>query len=286
MQIGSEDHKQLFCRTFIETHRPYEPKDMPWPQLDDLSIARLRAIPIWSMALEVEASAGTMLVGFAKSETDPLVRQALELQGFEEDRHGRILAEMVSRYGLNATAKASGDKPTRRAFVDFGYNECVDSFAGFGIFRLACDARILPESLTSLFVRVLEEEARHIVFFINWVAWDRERRGIRGTPMQSLPALACYAAAIWRRIKGGSEMAGGAETNDGPTLDLFADVMNGLTPAKFVRSCVEENDRYMRAFDQRLLRPRVIPALGRAALFALETIERVRDTLHRGEASA
>ena len=35
--------------------------DIPWPVLDDVSIARLRAIPVWSMALETEISAGSML---------------------------------------------------------------------------------------------------------------------------------------------------------------------------------------------------------------------------------
>src|SRR5579863_4955725 len=100
MQIGSEEHKQLFCRTFIDTHKAYDPRDLPWPQLDALSLARLRAIPVWSMALEVEEGAGKMLAGFSATETDPLVRQALELQGFEEDRHGRILGEMNSRYAL------------------------------------------------------------------------------------------------------------------------------------------------------------------------------------------
>jgi hypothetical protein len=286
MQIGSEEHKQLFCRSFIETHRPYEPREMPWPALDDVSLARLRAIPIWSMALDVEVSAGFMLNGFARTESDPLVRQALEVQGFEEDRHGRILAEMASRYGLPIKQAEPTKQATRQAFVDFGYDECVDSFAGFGIFRLARDARILPESLTSLFVRVLEEEARHIVFFINWIAWDRERRGCRGPVMQAIPALLCYGHAVARRIKGGAEMAGGGNRNSSDPLDLFADVMKGLTPAKFVRSCIEENDRYMRGFDPRLLRPRVIPTLARAALFVLETIDLVRSTTNRGEAPA
>jgi len=286
MHIGSEEHKQLFCRTFIETHRTYEPREMPWPELDEISLARLRAIPIWSMALDVEVGAGKMLNGFAKTEADPLVRQALELQGYEEDRHGRILAEMVSRYGLKVAPTNPTEEPTRQAFVDFGYNECVDSFAGFGIFRLACDARILPASLTSLFLRVLEEEARHIVFFVNWVAWDRDRRGLRGPVMQAIPALAGYGAAIWRRVQGGSEMVGGSGDDDAANLNLFGDVMKDLTPAKFVRARVEENDRYMRAFDPRLLRARVIPTLGRAALFVLEALEILRATFRRGEAPA
>lgn len=263
----------------METHRAYDPKDWPWPELDEISLARLRAIPIWTMALEVEMGAGAMLAGYAKSESDPLVRQVLELQGYEEDRHGRILQCMIDRYGLNVAPQVVHDQPTRAAFIDFGYNECVDSFAGFGIFKLARNARIFPEALTSLFVRLLVEEARHIVFFVNWIAWDRCRRGLRSPVLQAVPTLISYGAAIVRRVKGGSEMSGNGSTNgsSGETLDLFGDILNGLTPATFIRACVEENDRYMAAFDPRLLRPRVIPTLAKTALAAIEGFDWLRD---------
>jgi len=280
MQIGSTEHKELFCRSFMESHRAYEPADLPWPELDDLSLARLRAIPIWTMALEVEIGAGVMLAGFAQNEPDPLVREALELQGYEEDRHGRILQYMIEKYGLTAKPEVVHQPPTRRAFLDFGYNECVDSFAGFGIFRLARDTRVLPESLTTLFSRVMIEEARHIVFFVNWIAWDRHRRGLRNFAMQAPAALMGYAGAIGRRIKGGQQMQAQQQPEPGPA-DLFADAMKGLTPTSFIRACVEENERYMASFDPRLIKPRVIPALGNFALTIVEMIERLRTSLRK-----
>jgi len=42
--------------------------------------------------------------------------------------------------------------------------------------------------------------------------------------------------------------------------------MRDLSLEKFLRTAIAENDRYMEDFDPRLLRPRVIPALARAAL--------------------
>jgi hypothetical protein len=284
MQIGSSEHKELFCRSFIESHRPYEPQDLPWPALDEISLARLHAIPVWTRALEVETAAGLMLSAFAKAEPDALVRQALELQGYEEDRHGRILQCMIERYGLDVSPQVPDIKPNRAAFIDFGYNECVDSFAGFGIFRLAREGRVFPETLTSLFVRVLQEEARHIVFFVNWVAWDRRRRGLRGPVLQALPALSSYCAAIARRIKGGTQMQSGNKPRENP-IELFADVLSDLTPSRFVRACVDENERYLAAFDSRLVRPRVIPALGKFALAILDTAERLRTAFPRSTRS-
>lgn len=276
MRIGSDEHKQLFCRSFMESHSAYDPKEWPWPQLDEISLARLRAIPIWTLALEVELGAGAMLEGFAKTEPDPLVRQALELQGYEEDRHGRILQCMIERYGLTVTPNVPEKKPVRGAFIDFGYDECVDSFAGFGIFRLARDARILPEALTTLFARVLVEEARHIVFFVNWIAWDRSRRGLRGPILQAVPVILSYGAAIGRKVKGGAQLQRDKSQEDSP--DLFADALKTLTPAIFLRACISENDRYMASFDPRLLRPRVIPTIAKMGLGIVETIERVRAT--------
>lgn len=280
VQIGSNEHKELFCRSFMDSHRAYDPQEWAWPQLDELSLARLRAIPIWTLALEVELGAGKMLQAYAQSEPDPLVRDALALQGYEEDRHGRILQCLVDRYALQVTPDVPKQVPTRGAFIDFGYNECVDSFAGFGIFRLARDARILPEALTSLFTRLLVEEARHIVFFVNWIAWDRCRRGLRGAFLQALPALWSYGAAIARRVRGGSQMQ--REKPEGDTSDLFGDVLKDLTLTRFLRACVDENERYMAAFDPRLIRPRVIPTLGRIALGIAEAIERIRATFPAG----
>jgi len=107
--IGSDEHKELFCRSFMDSHRAYDPQEWPWPELDDLSLARLRAIPIWTMALEVEIGAGVMLADFAKTEPDPLARRAIELQGYEENRHGRILQCMIDRYGLSVTPQVASD---------------------------------------------------------------------------------------------------------------------------------------------------------------------------------
>jgi hypothetical protein len=284
VQIGSDEHKELFCRSLMESYRAYEPAEWPWPELDEVSLARLRAIPIWTLALEVELGAGEMLGKFAKTERDPLVRQALELQAYEEDRHGRILQCLIGRYGLRVTPNVPKQDPTRGAFIDFGYNECVDSFVGFGIFRLARDARVLPETLTSLFTRLIYEEARHIVFFTNWVAWDRTRRGLRSPVLQALPVLYSYGAAIARRIKGGGAIQ--RDAADAPNLELFGDFLKNLTPAIFIRTCIEENDRYMASFDPRLLRPRFIRAIAKFALALAEATEKIRATFSHFETRA
>ncbi|MEH1966932.1 hypothetical protein [Nostoc sp.] len=49
MKLGSVEHKDLFCRSFTESYREYEPEYLPWPDLDDTALTFLRSIPFWEM---------------------------------------------------------------------------------------------------------------------------------------------------------------------------------------------------------------------------------------------
>lgn len=258
--VGSAEHKELFCGSFIASHIPYDPEELPWPDLDDVSLARLRAIPIWNMALQVELNAGDMVTGFAKTLDDPLIRAAVALQGAEESRHYRMVSTLLRRYGLTATTEPPTLPHTEAAFVHFGYQECVDSFLGFGLFRLARESGFLPDALVSLFARVLHEEARHIVFFVNWVAYERARRGYGFPLFQALGSARGYGRALIELVRSGREAKSGSAnfSDDG----LFSD----LTIEKFLAVCMAENDAQMAALDARLLQPRVLPRLAKFAL--------------------
>jgi hypothetical protein len=275
-RIGSQEHKELFCRTFIDSHMKYEPGELAWPELDEHSLQLLRAVPVWTMALEVEINAGVMLEGFSKTQSDPLIREALALQGYEEARHGRMLQTLIDRYALYAGPVEPSMPPTRGAFVKFGYNECLDSFFGFGVFRLACDARIVPESLTSLFARVLFEEARHIVFFVNWIAYERARRGVGAPIVQALPTAIGYLHALRKTIG----RAGNTKVED-RGMAAAGEIFKGLSLGKFLDVCLEENRRYMSTFDSRLLRPRVIPSIARFALAVINAGSRFRKAANK-----
>jgi hypothetical protein len=276
--IGSEKHKNLFCRTFVETHEAYDPLQLPWPDLDAVSLARLRALPFWNMALQAETNAGAMVTGFAATIGDTTIRNAVELQGFEEDRHGRLIATMGERYGLDAEKHPPQLDPTESAFIHFGYCECLDSFLGFGLFRLAREIEFLPESLISLFTRVLWEEARHIVFFVNWVAYERVQRGYGNAFMQAVATAIGYIRAVLDRILSGRQIANGAsEQPAAGAMPGFGD----FSLIKLLSSCLEENERLMARFDERLLRPRVMPVLARFAVDAANAGRQVRETVAR-----
>ena len=34
IKIGSDEHRELFCREFIDSYTDYDPATMPWPCVD------------------------------------------------------------------------------------------------------------------------------------------------------------------------------------------------------------------------------------------------------------
>ncbi len=53
----------------------------------------------------------------------------------------------------------------------------MDSFLGFGVFKIARQSGFLPEAMFEIFETLMYEETRHIVFFINWMAYHQVQQG-------------------------------------------------------------------------------------------------------------
>jgi hypothetical protein len=270
MKIGSEAHKQFFCRHFMETYQEYDPKALPWPDLDEAALTRLRSVPFWQEVFYTERRAGAIVKAFTETVGDPVLKEAIALQGAEEARHAELIRVMIARYGIDAQEipmeTLSADVET--AFKDFGFGECVDSFLGFGVFKIARQSGFLPESMFAIFERLMYEETRHIVFFINWMAYHQARRGWLAQRLLPLVSLRYYVRAF-KRMAGVARR--GAEMNDGKEFAATqASVfLVGFTFRRFLEDCYAENRRRMAAFDDDMLRPSFLPQLAETALAAL-----------------
>jgi hypothetical protein len=271
MKIGSPEHKELYCRLFTESHQIYEPARLPWPELDEASLARLRGVPFWQEVLNTELRAGEIVAAFAPTLEDAMLRDAVALQGFEEARHAELLRVMIARYGIDATELPAPPPAANveTAFIDFGFGECLDSFLGFGAFKIARQSEFLPGSMFDIFETLMYEETRHIVFFINWMAWREAQRGRGAAWLRGGTSLWYYGRAL-RRLAG--TIRRGADVNDGKDFSATqASVfLDGFTFGRFVADCHAENLRRMRAFDRTLLQPRLLPAIAGASLRALK----------------
>jgi len=282
IKVGSQEHKELFCRQFLATHELYDPETLPWPDLTEAELARLRGVPFWQEVYHTERRAGAIVEAFTPQVDDPLVREAVEMQGREEVRHAKLIKVMIDRYGIEATEQPMEQFPAKLevAFIDFGFGECLDSFLGFGAFKTARESEFLPGSMFDIFDVLMHEETRHIVFFINYMAWREVRRGRGAAPLRAMTSAWFYARAL-RRLLG--MVKRGQDVNDGRDFDITQTSMflDGFSFRRFVEDCYRENARRMSVFDPDLLQPRLLPRIADAAVSGLRLWERRRPHLRR-----
>lgn len=266
---GGDAHKTAFCRMLLDTHNPYRPAAVDWPKLDGEARDRLVALPIWDIAVQTEGKASTRVLAYADEVPDGLLREAVMLNGFEEGRHKQILANLVAAYGIPLAPEPEYLPPRHPewAFMVTGFSECIDSFFAFGLFAVAKQSRFFPPELVDTFEPIMQEEARHILFFVNWVAWHR-----RNLAWWRRPWFWCKVAAVWVFLVGeriGLARSAGTTRDGAPQDNSFtltgskavADI--DLAPAVLIDLCLAENDRRMSGYDTRLLRPKVMPRLVR-----------------------
>jgi hypothetical protein len=270
MKIGSQEHRDAFCRHFNETYTEYDPNTLPWPELDEEALQRLRAVPFWEEVFYTERRAGAIVAAFTETVTDPILKDALALQGREETRHAQLIRVMIDKYGLDAPERPMEDisQAIDRRFKDFGFGECLDSFLGFGLFKIASQSEFLPRDMLKIFEMLMYEETRHIVFFINWMAYAEAQRGWFARMTLPFTSLHYYLRAV-RRLTGLAKR--GKSMNDGKNFAAtqVAVFLDGFNFRKFLEDCYSENRRRMSAFEPQLLRPSFLPQLAEVALRAM-----------------
>lgn len=268
--LGSAGHLALLCRTLLDTHDPYRPALIDWPTLDEEKRGRIVSLPIWDIAVATEGRAGMNVRTFGEGVGDPLLKAAVDMNAFEESRHKVVLADMVQAYGIVLQPEPAYVRPRdpEFAFMRTGYSECIDSFFGFGLFRIAKDSGFFPPALVDTFEPVMREEGRHILFFVNWVAWWRRNMPWWRRPLFEAKVVAVWAALIWERIsmaKGlGADNTAAQENNF--TLNGSRELGVEVSFGELAAICLGENDRRLAPYDKRLIRPRLVPGAMRLAL--------------------
>jgi len=240
---GSEAHKAAFCDMLLDTHNPYKPSIIDWPELDPEARNRLVGLPIWDIAVQTEGKARLRVLSYGQTITDPLLQRAIDLDGFEEGRHKEVLSNLVEAYGIRLGSEPEYHRPRdpEWAFMVTGFSECIDSVFAFGLFALAK----------------------------SWVAWHRRNLPLWRRPIFWAKILAVWAFLVWERIgiARGLDGAGNGEGGTVPQDNNFT-----LTGSKSVGAadlsiralidvCLTENDRRLSGYDPRLLRPTVVPRL-------------------------
>jgi hypothetical protein len=260
LSVGSEEHKRLFCAVLLETFDPYRPAIIAWPRLEPAAHERLVSLPFWNVAVETEENAGARMQALADVTADPLIRKAVALNAFEERRHREVLGHMMKFYGiaLDGDIRPEPISAPRWAFLRTGYGECFDSFFAFGLFEMARRSGFFPPALIEVFEPVIQEEARHNLFFVNWVAYTRATLSWPQRLVFALQCAAALAVQIGKRLKTAKSVDGDNFTRrGGESLGIDFDARS------FLLLCLAENERRLSGYDARLLRPRIMPGVAR-----------------------
>ncbi len=61
VKAGTQEHKEIFCREFLDTHKSFIPEELEWPVLRNETIEKLKDFPIWDYAIFTETRVGMKL---------------------------------------------------------------------------------------------------------------------------------------------------------------------------------------------------------------------------------
>lgn len=268
IRVGSEAHKRLFCRMLLDTHNPYKPAVMIWPELTPEVKHRITSLPIWDIAVQTEGRAQLRVQAYANTVADPLLREALVMDGGEEARHKVVLSKLVENYGITLEPEPIYLVPTDSewGWLVTGYSECIDSFFAFGLFESAKQTGFFPQELVETFEPVMQEEARHILFFANWVGWYRKQLPWWRRLAFEVKVARVWLFLIWERIGIAKGLDNNAEMQDANfTLNGHQDLGIDLKVTQLMDICLAEDKRRMDGYDERLLRPTFVPRMVRFA---------------------
>lgn len=173
---------------------------------------------------------------------------------------------MMRFYGIALKGEIRGTPlpDPRWAFLRTGYGERFDSFFAFGLFESARQAGFFPPALVAVFEPVIQEEARHNLFFVNWVAYTRANLPWLARGRFFAESIAALAVQVAKRVSTAKSVDGDNFTRTGGAA-LGID----LDGRRFLALCLAEQERRMAPYDARLLRPRLMPAAARLAMLLL-----------------
>jgi tRNA isopentenyl-2-thiomethyl-A-37 hydroxylase MiaE len=248
VQPGTTEHKELFCREFIDSHKPFNPEDLNWPNLETETLEKLIKFPIWD----------EKLTAYSKVVEDPLLQEAINLQAYEEGRHADILRCFLKQYEIpyKELPQPPLDQNLENSFMITGAGECIDSFFAFGFLQISKTSGDYPLALIEVMDPIVQEEARHIMFIHNWLLYRRHSQSFPMPQIHEIKTLLAFASAGWSRLMDLKNMGKKSFTLQATKLEN-----SSLNPKEFINLCLQENRKRLEEFDSRLYRPKLIPRM-------------------------
>ena len=252
MKPGTNDHRKRFCRTFLESHSPWDAEQFSWPILDIMSQECLRSIPGWTNLFQKKQQLSRVAAAYATTTNNALIRDAMTLLGQEYQRQATVLKKLISAYDIprSATPNRPTNPELETDFIQGMHGECLDAFWRFGWFGLVQHHQTFPTELLEPWDRLLQEEARQLIFFVDWLSYQRARQRKRNLHLGGLPNLWSDRNKVLNSISA----FGMKEDAEPSPLSPF---LEKATAEEFLDTCLAENQRRMAGVDPDVPQPKL-----------------------------
>lgn len=250
MNIGSYESKKRFCQYLIESHMPGNSGNPHWPTLEPLLIERIQSLPFWGECLLTQHYRAQIVCAFAPTLKDPMVKEAVMLQGEEQKRLVATLESFLKAYGIPSPTLPVVviPKNLESAFIEVGYQNALDFFWMDGLRATAHQAKFIPDELDQPLSLLFAEQTRHTVFLVNWMAYQKVKLKKRWSEWHAAPAL-------WNRSGMFVRLMAAFRTKDADERPDAMRWMMRFSPETFLSLCLFTQKQRMQTSDAELLQP-------------------------------
>jgi hypothetical protein len=252
MNIGSYEYKKRFCQSLIDSHVSDDSASLRWPTLDPVTLEHLQSLPIWRRSLLTQHYAAQIVAAFAATIKDPMVKAAVTLQAQEQARLVKIIQSFLSAYSIPAPALSTATLPKNleAAFIKVGYRNCLDLFWADGLREAAHKASAIPADLNQRFDRLLAQQARHSIFLVNWMAYQKTKLNKQWGEWNAVPALLSRSGTLVGLIAA----FGPKDLDERPASTRW---MARYTIETFLKLCLSVHQSRMQPISIDLLQPQI-----------------------------
>ena len=167
-QHGSYQHKKLFCE--LLTEHPVSPLTLP--ALEPETKQRLAELEIWPWVYGQHQRWGSVAQSFSSMEKGTLLQTAIAQMADNELALAQTLKTLCKKNRLGVLVVGNGTAASATMFRQCNYQGHLNFFLACGLYEVFQQAGYLQSDLLQVWDQMLNIQARHVLFFFNWLAYQ------------------------------------------------------------------------------------------------------------------
>ncbi len=258
MQLGSYEHQKLFCQALTDRHVRYTLDQVPWPQLSDTERQRLQDIPFWSEMLQQKRQLALLVRTLAAQTKPTRLKGGILLLSQEMERQVKLIEQMMAFYQIPTVSLPLQPLPEdlTPGLLDLAFDQYLSAYILWGWFAVAREQQYLPEALLEVWEPILEEDARHSIFFANWTAGQQFSLNNNWRRLRAIWQRGLQFLGLFDRF--GRRLEDKTLPKTASTADIF---MGQLTAAQLLHYCLDAHEQRLGEVPPPLVKPKLAPEL-------------------------